>query len=162
MPRGRGLVGGSQHGGGEGKRKIGIRTEGHLGEKVVDDVEVRYVVEEEAALPPEDTAVDGRGGAALEVPLFTTVVRHVGVGVMEVGDHDDCGPQLDLIGAPPKWWKGLTPVRNLKPGDAVVLDDLHGAVDGAGVGDGPDHECDADVGHDDRVALRLGEQDGVG
>ena len=54
-------------------------------------MEMRDVVEEEAALPAQKRAVDGGGGAALEVPLLPAVVRQVGRGMMEVGNHDDYG-----------------------------------------------------------------------
>ena len=54
-------------------------------------MEMRDVVQEEAALPAQKRAVDGGGGAALEVPLLPAVVRQVGRGVVEVGDHDDYG-----------------------------------------------------------------------
>ena len=54
-------------------------------------MEMRDVVEEEAALPAQKRAVNGSGGAALEVPLLPAVVRQVGRGMMEVGDHDDYG-----------------------------------------------------------------------
>jgi hypothetical protein len=48
------------------------------------------VVEEEASLPAKEGAVDGSSGTTLEVPLLTAVVGQHGVGVMEVGDHDNC------------------------------------------------------------------------
>ena len=56
---------------------------------MVDAVEVRDVVQEEAALPAEEVAVDGRGGAPLEVPLAVAVMGELHVGVMEVRDHDE-------------------------------------------------------------------------
>ena len=56
---------------------------------VMDDMEVSDVVEEEAALPSEERPVDGGSGTTLEVPFLATVVRESGVGVMEVGDHND-------------------------------------------------------------------------
>jgi hypothetical protein len=55
-----------------------------------------------------------------------------------------------------------TPVRDLEPGEGIVLDDVGDAVRRARVGDAPDHRGDADVRHDDGVALRLGEEDRVG
>ena len=63
--------------------------------------------------------------------------------MVEVSDHDE-------------------PVADEKPGEAVVLDDLGGAPLQAGVLDAKDHRNDADVREDDRVALFLGEEDGVG
>lgn len=48
------------------------------------------IVEEEATLPAKEGPVDGGGSAALEVPFLSAVVGEVGVGVVEVGDHDDC------------------------------------------------------------------------
>ena len=38
-------------------------------------MEMRDVVEEEAALPAQKRAVNGSGGAALEVPLLATIMR---------------------------------------------------------------------------------------
>jgi hypothetical protein len=55
-----------------------------------------------------------------------------------------------------------TPVRNLEPWEGVVLDHVGDAVDGACIGDAPDHEGDTDVGHDDGVSLSLREEDRVG
>ena len=67
-----------------------LRTERHLGEEVVNDVVVRDVMEEEAAHPSQEISVDRSSSTALEVPLFAAVVGHVRVGVVQVGDHDDC------------------------------------------------------------------------
>lgn len=51
---------------------------------------------------------------------------------------------------------------NKEPGDTVILDNISGAVESRSVGNTPDHECNADVGHDDCIALGLGEEDRVG
>jgi hypothetical protein len=76
-----------EEGGGEDAGTV--LTERHLGEEVVHDVVVGDVVQEEAALPAEEVAVDGARGAALEGPLALAEVRERGVRVVEVGDHDE-------------------------------------------------------------------------
>lgn len=60
------------------------------GTHVVDDMEVSDIVEEEATLPAEEVTVNGSSGTALEVPLFATIVRERRVGVVKVGDHNNC------------------------------------------------------------------------
>ena len=57
---------------------------------MVDDVIVGYIVEEEATLPAQEVPVDGCSSSALEVPFFTSVMRELRVGVVEIGNHDDC------------------------------------------------------------------------
>jgi len=118
-------------------------VERHLGEEVVDNVEVSDVVEEESSLPSKDRSVNGGSGTSLEVPFLSAVVGHDGVGVVQVGDHDE-------------------PVTDAKPWDAVVLSDLRSAPDRARVADPPNHGGNTEVGHNHSVALGLGEQDGVG
>ena len=49
-----------------------------------------------------------------------------------------------------------------EPGDAVILNNISSTVESRSVGNTPDHECNAYVGHDYRVALGLGEEDRVG
>ena len=56
----------------------------------MDDVEVGNIVEEETTLPAEDGPVNSGSSTALEVPLLSAVVGQRGVGVVEVGDHDNC------------------------------------------------------------------------
>jgi len=56
---------------------------------VMNDVEVRNIMEEEAALPSEERPVNGGSGTTLEVPFLATVVGESRIGVMEVGDHND-------------------------------------------------------------------------
>ena len=56
---------------------------------MMNDMEVRDIMEEEAALPSEERPVDGGSGTTLEVPFLATVVGESGIGVMEVGDHND-------------------------------------------------------------------------
>lgn len=67
----------------------GLVVEGDHGKEVVGDVVVRDVVEEEAADPAEERAVDGTDGATEERPFVLAVVGHGGVGVMEEGQHDN-------------------------------------------------------------------------
>lgn len=122
---------------------LGSVVEGHLGEEVVDDVVVGDVVEEETSLPAEEVTVDGSGGTTLEGPFLLAVVGEHGVGVVEVGDHDE-------------------PVADAEPGETVVFDDFASSVDGRGVGDTPDHGEDAGVGSEDCVALRRVEDHRVG
>ena len=58
--------------------RFGAVIEGHLWEEVMDDMEVGDIVKEETALPSEEVAVDGSGGATLEVPFLATVVGMTG------------------------------------------------------------------------------------
>jgi len=53
-------------------------------------MEVSNVVKEEASLPAENVSVDGGCRAALEVPLFATIMREDRVSVVEVRNHDNC------------------------------------------------------------------------
>lgn len=122
---------------------LGSVIERHLGEEVVNDVEVSDVVEEEAPLPAKDRPINSSGGTALEVPLLSAVVGHDGVGVVEISDHDE-------------------PVRNSKPWDAVVLDSVSGTKAVAGVSNAPDHSSDTNVAQNNGIALGLGEEDRVG
>ena len=46
-----------------------------------------------------------------------------------------------------------------EPGDTIILNNISSAVESRRVGNTPDHECYADVGHDDCIALGLGEED---
>ena len=50
---------------------------------------------------------------------------------------------------------------NQEPGNAVILHNISSAVESRGVGNTPDHECNTDVGHDDCIALGLGEENRV-
>ena len=50
------------------------RTERHLREEVVNDMVVRHIVQEEAALPSQEWSVYSRSRTSLIVPLFRTVV----------------------------------------------------------------------------------------
>ena len=56
---------------------------------MMNDMEVRDIMKEEAALPSEERPVDGGSGTTLEVPFLAPVVGESGIGVMEVGDHDN-------------------------------------------------------------------------
>jgi hypothetical protein len=53
-------------------------------------------------------------------------------------------------------------VRDLEPGNRVVLDDLGSAVNGASVADTPNHGSDPDVRNDHGVPLGPGEENRVG
>lgn len=122
---------------------FGAVVEGHLGEEVMDDMEVSDIVEEEASLPAENGPVNGSGSATLEVPFLAAVVRHDRVGVMKISDHDE-------------------PVGDREPREAVVLDSISSTKAIAGIGNTPDHGSDTDIGHDDCIALGLGEEDRIG
>ena len=50
---------------------------------------VRHVVQEKAAHPAQEVAVDRRRRAALKIPLRLAVVRQRRVRVVEVRDHDE-------------------------------------------------------------------------
>ena len=56
----------------------------------------------------------------------------------------------------------LTPVADLEPREAVVFDDIRDSIHRRCVGDPPNHGTNADVGHDDCVAVRCQEKDRVG
>lgn len=114
------------------------RTERHLREEVVNDMEVGDIMKEEAALPAKTIPVDGGGSTSLVVPFIVAVVGKIRVGVVEICDHDE-------------------PVGDFQPGDEIVLDDFGGSIDRARPADSPDHGRNADVRHDNRIALRLGE-----
>ena len=148
---------------------------------MVDAVEVRDVVQEEAALPPQERAIDGGGGAALEVPRLPAIVRQLARGVVQIGDHDDwarrqrarqqmagqecrAGRMLEVGGMSmdKAVWMGLTPVRHRQPRDAVVLHDRCERVDVAGGDDGDDHCPDSGIAEEDGGALFGREQDGFG
>ena len=53
----------------------------------------------------------------------------------------------------------LTPVGDQEPGDAIILENISSAVESRSIGNTPNHECNADVGHDDCIALGFGEED---
>lgn len=108
-------------------------VEGHLREHVVALVRVANVVVQVVDDGAEG-AVDGAGGAALEVPLVVAEVGNSGVGVLEIGDADD--PGVD------------TQVR-----DAVVHEDGHGAKDRGEVGQDRGHDGDTAVGVEDVLGL---------
>lgn len=72
-------------------------TEGHHREKVVNDVEVGDIVQEEAPLPAEEITIYSRRSAPLEVPLSVAVVREFDVRVVKVSDHDEPSRLINLI-----------------------------------------------------------------
>ena len=117
-------------------------TERHLGEEVVDDVEVGNTVEEEVAHCAEEVTVDGSSSTAGVRPLLIAVVGQLGVGVVEVGDHDE-------------------PVVDAEPWNAVVLDDVCETVLEASDLYCVHHRENTKVGDDHNVALGLSEDDGV-
>lgn len=117
-------------------------TERHLGEEVVDHMIVRHVVEEETALPSKNISIDSTSGTTLVGPLLASVVGKHGVGMVEIRDHDE-------------------PVGHLKPGQTIVLEDFGATPLAARFQDAEDHDSDADIGHDYRVTLAFGEENGV-
>lgn len=60
----------------------GARTERHLGEEVMHDVEVRRVVQEELAHPTKEISVNCRGGPAHERPAPIAVVGYLRIRVL--------------------------------------------------------------------------------
>lgn len=54
-----------------------------------------------------------------------------------------------------------TPVRNLEPGNTIVLDHFTSTPDRAGVNNTPNHERNAEVRHDYSVALSFREENGI-
>lgn len=103
-------------------------------------MEMRHVMQEEPAHPPQKVTVDSGSRPAGETPCAVAVAWERRVGVVEVGDHDE-------------------PVRDEEPGDAVVFQNGGGTVDSTGLGDGVDHRGDSDIGCDDDVALGAREED---
>jgi len=113
---------------------FGTMIKWHFGEKMVDDVIMSYVVEKETSLPAEKRPVDCSSGTTLEIPLLAPVVRHNGVGVMQVSDHDK-------------------PMGHFKPRNAIILDNLSSAPDGTCINNTPDHKCNTNVRDDNGVPL---------
>lgn len=56
---------------------------------MMDDMIVSNIVKEKAALPAQEGSINGGGSSSLEVPLLATIMRHNGIGVVQVGDHND-------------------------------------------------------------------------
>lgn len=118
---------------------------------VVDNMIMRYVVKKESSMPAEKRPVDCSSRTTLEIPLLAPVVRHNGVGVMQISDHNNCPP----------WYKceckskidERTPVGHLKPRNTIILDNLCGAPDRTGINNTPDHKGNTHVGEDNDVSL---------
>jgi hypothetical protein len=53
-------------------------------------------------------------------------------------------------------------VGDQQPGHEVILDNVRSTIEGGGISNAPDHERNADVGHDDCIALSLREENRVG
>lgn len=110
---------------------------------MVDDMKMCNTVEEEIAHRAQKVPID-RGSRATRIrPFRVAVMWQHGVGVVEVGDHDE-------------------PVVHTEPWDTVVLDDIREAVQAAGVSHGVDHCEDAEVGDDHDVALGFVKDHSVG
>lgn len=58
------------------------RTEGYLGEEMMDHMEVRHIVEEETTHPSQEVTVDSGSGASLEIPQSVPIVRELWICVM--------------------------------------------------------------------------------
>jgi hypothetical protein len=56
---------------------------------MVDNMEMRHIVKEEPALPPQEVSVNSSGCSTLEVPFFAAVVGQDRVRMVQVGDHDN-------------------------------------------------------------------------
>lgn len=110
------------------------RTEGDRREQVVRDVIMRDVVEEEAAGPAEERPVDGADSATEEAPLLVAEVRNGGVGVVQVGEHDDPVVREDVR-------------HEVELGKVGEADLARPENEGGG------HDAQTDVGRDDAVAL---------
>ena len=63
-------------------------TEWHLGEKVVHNMIVRYIMEEKTALPAQKIPVNGACCTALEGPLALTEMGQLRISMVEICDHD--------------------------------------------------------------------------
>ena len=63
-------------------------TEWHLGEKMVYNVEVCDIMKEEMTDEPKELSVYRCSSPTLEVPLPSTIVWQVWIGMLEVGNHD--------------------------------------------------------------------------
>jgi hypothetical protein len=57
--------------------------------KMVGDVVVGNVVEEETASPTEEGSIDGGDSATYERPRVLAEVRHRRVGMVKIGEHHD-------------------------------------------------------------------------
>jgi hypothetical protein len=106
---------------------------------VVDDVVVGDIVQEETALPAQEIPVNSARCATLVAPLLVAIMGKQGVGVMQVGDHDE-------------------PMGDGKPGNAVVFDDFGGTPLVARPDDTIDHGSNASIGHENKIALAFSEE----
>jgi len=123
-------------------------TEGHLREEMVHDVIMRHVVQEETSLPAEKITVDCTGCAALEGPLVLAEVWELGVGVVEICDHDELHghPAIRIIWgkiSPRTRW--TYPMRDCEPGYTVVFYNIRGSENRASICNKPGHEEYADI-----------------
>lgn len=96
-------------------------------------------MQEEATHPAHERAIDGCGGTAQEGEGVIAEVGHGGVGVVEVGEHDD-------------------PVVREQVRDEVVLDKGRDRGVVGPDGEEGDPREEADVGDNDASAVGLAEQ----
>ena len=118
-------------------------TKRHLGEEVMDYMVMRNIVQEEAALPAQERSVNSCSCATLIVPLFHAVMRQIGIGVVQVSNHDE-------------------PMRDQQPWDSIVFENGGGGIQRAGVFDAPRHCQETEVGQYYSVSLAFSEEDRVG
>ena len=72
----------------------------HRREEVMYDVPMGYTMQEETTLPSQEVPINRRTRATLEGPRIASVMRYLGIGVVQVCDHNE-------------------PVRDQEPGNAV-------------------------------------------
>ena len=83
--------------------------------------------------------------------------------MVEVSNHNDCKePWIRNNLLYSEIFDMLTPVADLEPREAVVLDNVCDSIHRRCVRDSPNHGANTDVGHDDFVALRFHKKNRVG
>ena len=107
-------------------RRFGGMVERDLREEVVYDMEVSDIVEKETALPSQKVVIDSCSGATLEVPGAFAIVRELGVGMLEVGDHNE-------------------PLSNSNPRQTVKFDEFRGTEDIGSMSDAGSHKENTSV-----------------
>lgn len=114
-----------------------------LGRGVVGDVSLANTVKDPSTDKAHESSVNGSKGTSGKSPLFSTVVRKSGVGVLEVGDEDE-------------------PVVDVEVWDTVDDEHLGEAPLDGPVGETGNDGTDSNVGHDDLGSFAVSEDVGLG
>ena len=56
---------------------------------MMNDMIMSNIMKEETPLPAQEVSIDSSSGPTLKVPGSAAIVRKDGIGVVEVGDHDN-------------------------------------------------------------------------